>query len=170
MVIIMNEYDFTLKFDLPSKGLDPSIFEDALFEAGCDDAIIGIGQLGRVALNFTREAQTAEEAVSSAISSVMKAIPEAKLIEATPDLVGLTDIADIIGCSRQNIRKVFISNMHNFPTPVHDGSSIIWHLAKVLPWFKTKGNYQVDDKLIEVSIANMRINITKEIRDLEMIA
>ena len=90
----MTEFDFILKFDLPDPETDPDKFVDALFEAGCDDATVGIGQHGRVALNFTREAATALEAVASAIADVRKAIPGARLVEATPDLVGLTDIAD----------------------------------------------------------------------------
>ena len=118
-------------------------------------------------MNFTREAATALEAVSSAIADVRKAIPEARLVEATPDLVGLTDIAEILGCSRQNIRKLVIGNKSIFPSPVHEGNSSIWHLAKVLPWFKAKGNYNIEENLIEVSGANMQVNIARQMQDLE---
>lgn len=163
----MNEFDFVLKFDLPDTENNPGKFVDALYEAGCDDAAIGIGQHGRLALNFTREAASALEAVASAIEDVKKAIPEAKLIEATPDFVGLTDIAEILGCSRQNIRKLVIGNKSIFPSPIHEGNSAIWHLAKVLPWFKSKGNYKIADNLIEVSGANMQINIARQMQDLE---
>lgn len=163
----MTEFDFILKFDLPDPETDPDKFVDALYEAGCDDATIGIGQHGRVALNFTREAATALEAVASAIADVRKAIPGARLVEATPDLVGLTDIADILGCSRQNIRKLVIGNKSIFPSPIHEGSSSIWHLAKVLPWFKAKGNYKIEDNLIEISDANMQVNIARQMQDLK---
>lgn len=163
----MNEFDFVLKFDLPDAEIDPEKFVDALYEAGCDDAIVGTGQRGRVALNFTREAASALDAVASAIADVKRAIPEAKLIEATPDFVGLTDIAEILGCSRQNIRQLVIGNKSIFPSPIHEGSSAIWHLAKVLPWFKAKGNYKIADSLIEISGANMQINIVRQMQDLE---
>lgn len=163
----MSEFDFLLKFDLADPNSDPDKFVDALYEAGCDDATIGIGQHGRVALNFTREAASAFDAVASAIADVKKAIPDARLVEATPDLVGLTDIAEILGCSRQNIRKLVIGNKSVFPSPVHDGHSAIWHLAKVLPWFKAKGNYKIDDSLVEVSGANMQVNIARQMQDLE---
>lgn len=163
----MTEFDFLLKFDLPDPESDPDKFIDALYGAGCDDATIGIGQHGRVALSFTREAVTALEAVASAIADVRKAIPEARLVEATPDLVGLTDIAEILGCSRQNIRKLVIGNKSVFPSPVHEGSSSIWHLAKVLTWFKAKGNYKIEENLIEVSDANMQVNIARQMQDLE---
>jgi hypothetical protein len=163
----MTEFDFLLKFDLPDPETDPDNYVDALYNAGCDDATIGIGQHGRVALNFTREAASALEAVASAIADVKKAIPEARLVEATPDLVGLTDIAEILGCSRQNIRKLVIGNKSIFPSPIHEGNSAIWHLAKVLPWFKAKGSYQIEDNLIEVSGANMQVNIARQMQDLE---
>lgn len=163
----MTEYDFLLKFNLPDHETDPESFIDALYEAGCDDATIGIGQNGRVALNFTREAASAFSAVSSAIADVKKAIPEASLIEATPDLVGLTDIAEIVGCSRQNIRKIVIGHKSVFPPPIHEGNSTIWHLAKVLQWFKAKGSYKIEDNLIEISSANMQVNIARQMQDLD---
>lgn len=161
----MNEYDFILKFDLPDCNADPDLYVDALYKAGCDDATVGIGQKGRVALNFIREAKSAFAAVSSAIIDVKKAIPDARLIEATPDLVGLTDIAEIVGCSRQNMRKLFLAHKAMFPAPVHEGSVALWHLVKVLQWFKAKGTYQIQDALIEVSNANMQVNIASQMRD-----
>lgn len=163
----MTEYDFLLRFDLPDPSVNPERFVESLYEAGCDDATVGIGQHGRIALSFTRGAPSATEAVASAIADVRKAIPGAKLVEATPDLVGLTDIADILGCSRQNIRKLVIGNRSLFPSPVHEGSAAIWHLAKVLKWFKAKGNYVIEDSLIDVSSAAMQVNIARQMQDLE---
>ncbi|MBI3374580.1 MAG: DNA-binding protein [Betaproteobacteria bacterium] len=163
----MTEFDFLLKFELADPDADAEKFVDALYEAGCDDATVGIGQSGRIALNFTRQAASALEAVSSAIADVRKAVPNAKLIEATPDLVGLTDIAEILGCSRQNIRKLVVGHRSLFPSPIHEGSAAIWHLSKVLQWFKAKGNYAIEDSLIEVSKAAMQVNIARQMQDLE---
>jgi hypothetical protein len=163
----MKEYDFILKFDLPDPAADPEQYVDALYEAGCDDANVGIGQKGRIALDFTREASSALNAVSSAIADIKKAIPGARLIEASPDLVGLTDIAEIVGCTRQNIRKLVITNRPVFPSPIHEGSIALWHLSKVLQWFKSKGSYEIEDSLIEVSGANMQVNITSQMREID---
>ncbi|SJM94637.1 helix-turn-helix transcriptional regulator [Crenothrix polyspora] len=162
----MVDYDFTLKFDISSLECEPDTFLDQLYEAGCDDAIIGIGRPGRLSINFTREAKNASEAVLSALNDVKRALPQAKLIEATPDFVGLTDIADILGCSRQNIRNLHIKYQSSFPTPVHEGSTTLWHLAKVLPWFKGKGNYAVEDSLLEISLTNMKINLDRQMGDI----
>jgi hypothetical protein len=77
----MTSYDFVLRFVLPDPGANPAQFLDALFEAGCDDAVIGIGLPGSVALDFSREAASADVAVRSATEAVMTAIPDAKLAE-----------------------------------------------------------------------------------------
>ena len=160
----MSEYEFTLKFRLPDVDADPEQFIDALAEAGCDDATVGIGQQGRIALDFTREAADALEAIVSAVQAVKGAIPGAELIEASPDFVGLTDVADLVGCSRQNIRKLMISNPATFPAAVHEGSQAFWHLRPVLVWFSETQKRPIDRSLIEVSEVTMRVNIAKETR------
>ena len=99
------EYTFTLKYQLADHDGNPDNLVEQLGEAGCDDALVGIGQPGRLALEFTREADSAHVAVRSALADVRRAIPSAKLIEAAPDFVGLTDVAEIVGMSRQNMRK-----------------------------------------------------------------
>ena len=63
---------------------------------GCDDALVGIGKPGRIALDFTREADSAEEAVISALSAVKRAIPDAEFVEATPDFVGVPLFRDYV--------------------------------------------------------------------------
>jgi hypothetical protein len=163
----MREYDFTLKFDLPEPGADPEQYIAALYEAGCDDATVGVGMRGRIGLNFTREAESAFVAVVSAIADVRRAIPGARLTEATPDLVGLTDSAERVGCSRQNKRKLFVTPVAAFPAPVHEGNAAVWHLAKVLQWFKAKGGYTVPDELIDLSNATMQVNLARQMRDIE---
>lgn len=163
----MKEYDFTLKFELENSEDDPDQYIDALYEAGCSDASIGIGQAGRIGLNFIREANSALEAVSSAIRDVKNAIPNAKLIEATPDLVGISDIANIIGCSRQNMRKMILSYGWAFPEPVHEGSVSLWHLSKVLNSLKSYKKYKIEDTLLEISSANMQVNLSKQMRDID---
>lgn len=163
----MKDYDFILKFNLPDHDADPEQFVEALYESGCDDASVGIGQQGRIALNFIRQSESALDAISSAISDVKKAIPGVKLIEATPDLVGLTDIADILGFSRQNMRKIAVNNKSAFPTPVHEGSVALWHLFKVLQWFKASRSYDIEDSLIEISGTNMQVNFASQMSDMD---
>ncbi len=162
----MNEYEFTLKFRLPDGNGDPAQFIDALAEAGCDDATVGIGQRGRIALDFTREAPNALEAIVSAVEAVKVAIPYAELVEAAPDFVGLTDVAELIGCTRQNIRKLRLGNAATFPDALHDGSQAFWHLRPLLVWFSEIQKRTIDRSLIEVSEVTMNVNIARQTRRL----
>lgn len=163
----MQEYEFTLKFKFPDASISPDSYVDLLGSGGCDDALIGVGQLGRIALNFNREAENALTAVCSAIEDVKEVIPGVTLIEATPDFVGLSDIADVLGFSRQNMRKLMMNNSASFPLPIHEGKSAIWHLSTVLSWCREGNRYQIDDSIQDIAEANMQLNIAKEIINID---
>ena len=158
----MKTYEFELKFSLSGAKHKTSHMIERLGEAGCTDALVGIGQTGRIAFQFSRDADSAVEAILSAIKNIKKAIPEATLIEAAPDLVGLSDIAEILGYSRQNIRKLMMNNLVSFPTPIHEGKIILWHLSSILTWIKEGNRYHVDELLLDVARTNMQVNIAKE--------
>ena len=162
----MRDYDFTLTFRLPQPDADPEQCLQALLEAGCDDATIGIGQRGRIALDFTRRAGSALAAIASALQAVRQAIPGAELVEASPDFVGLTDVAELLGCSRQNLRMLMLRHAHSFPLAVHEGALSLWHLRPVLAWVSATQKRAIDSALVEVAEATMQVNIAKEARRL----
>jgi predicted DNA-binding transcriptional regulator AlpA len=156
------EYIFTLKYQLADHDSDLDALVERLGAAGCDDAVVGMGQPGRLALEFSRESGSAEEAVRTALADVKNAVPSARLIEASPDLVGLTDVADVVGISRQAMRKLMLAHRTTFPMPVHEGSASIWHLAEVLDWLNMRGGYQIDPRILEAARVALEVNITKE--------
>ena len=158
----MKTYEFELRFSLPTTSQNSEDFVEQLAEAGCTDALVGIGQAGRLGFHFTREANSAFDAILSAVKNIKKAIPQASLIEAAPDLVGLSDIADILGYSRQNIRKLMMNNLVSFPTPLHQGKTILWHLSSILRWVKESNRYEIDELLLDIASTNMQLNIAKE--------
>ncbi len=160
------EYTFILKYQLADDDRDPNALVERLGEAGCDDALVGIGQPGRLALEFTREAESAKASVCRALADVRRAAPSAKLIEVSPDLVGLTDVAEIVGVSRQNMRKLMLAHPGSFPAPVHEGSTSIWHLADVLYWLQARGNYVLTREILEVATVALQVNVAKEKRRL----
>lgn len=160
------EYTFTLKYQLTGDDCDPDALVERLGGAGCDDALVGIGQPGRLALEFTREAVDAATAVRSALADVRRAVPSARLIEMAPDLVGLTDVAELVGVSRQNMRKLMLAHRGGFPAPVHEGSTSIWHLADVLAWLQAKGSYPLAQDILEVAQVALQVNVAKEGRRL----
>ena len=162
----MNEFEFTLNFILSDQQTDMEQAVEELAEAGCDDALIGIGQRGRIGLQFNREAPTAIDAISQAISEVKSVLPDARLIEATPDLVGVTDIANILQFSRQNMLKLVNKHHSSFPPPVHEGKAALWHLASVLQWFQTEQRKSIQETLVAVAQATMQLNLVKESKQL----
>lgn len=157
----MKEYDFTLKYRLGSAAEDAEQYLNALAESGCDDAVVGIGRNGRISLNFIREAESALDAITSAISDVQRAIPDAKLVEATPDFVGVTDIAELFGFSRQYMRKLIQTKGTSFPEPVHEGKPSLWHLTDILAWFRETESRDIESEIYEVSKINMQLNVFK---------
>ncbi len=158
----MREYEFTLKFKLPDSNTDPEIYIDKLYESGCDDALIGIGKKGYLALDFIRESSSAYEAMSSAIKDVRKVIAQADIVEASPDFVGVTDVANILGCTRQNVRKLISKDNSQCPPAVYGGAQSIWHLVDLLTWLVEYKDYQIDESLIEIARTTMNLNLAKQ--------
>ncbi|MNW05288.1 hypothetical protein D3C71_2015170 [compost metagenome] len=75
-------FTFTLNYQLTPDESDIDKLVDRLAEEGCDDALVGIGQPGRLALEFVREAPSAHDAIEGAIEDVRRAVPNAHLIDA----------------------------------------------------------------------------------------
>lgn len=157
----MKTYEFELIFKLADQTQNAETYMDALFENGCDDATVSTGKLGMIALAFSREADNASEAIESAIANVSAAIPDVELVEATPDMVSITEISSIFGHTRQNTRKLFEKSM---PTPMHVGNPSIWHLSDVLEWAKSEiQKLEISDTLYEVSYNTKKVNIQKQV-------
>ncbi len=80
-VISLDTHNFTLVYcgvdDLTQDLWDP------LFEAGCDDALLGM-RAGEVTLGFAREAPSFREALLSAIADVEKAALPIRLVRVEP--------------------------------------------------------------------------------------
>jgi len=155
------EYTFTLKYQLAADDRDPAAIVERLGAAGCDDALVGTGVAGRIALEFTREAVSAEAALHSALEDIRRILPGARLTEAGPDYVGLTDVADLLGMSRQNLRKLMLNHHASFPPPVHEGSAAVWRLADLLGWFAERGD-TLDAVLVETASAARQVNLARD--------
>jgi hypothetical protein len=151
------EYEFQLKFVVPQSEWDADGLVDRLGHVGCMDALVGIGLPGRLALDFSRGAATAEAAILSAIKQVKAAVPSATLVEVGPDFVGLSDIADLLDVTRQNVRK-FAFKRDDFPVPFHSGTTVLWRLLPVLDWFSATRGYSIDRGLRDVCSVAMQVN------------
>ena len=79
------EYTFTLKYRLSPADQNVDDLIERLGAEGCDDVLVGMGQPGRVALEFTREADSAQAAIQSALADVKRVMPKAQLLEDAPE-------------------------------------------------------------------------------------
>jgi len=156
----MPAYDFTLKFSTTGHNYasnEADVLVERLFANGCDDALIGTGVAGRIAMNFERDAGSAQEAIMSALHDAQSAVPGLELIECAPDLVGLSEIGNILGISRQAARKLLLQS--SAPKPIYDGKSALWRLAVVLGWLTSDKKKAVSEELQQVAVEAMRINL-----------
>ncbi|MEA1954181.1 MAG: DNA-binding protein [Campylobacterota bacterium] len=157
----MNEFEFTLIYKLKNNEEDPVKYMDALFEAGCDDAVVSLGKRGMISLDFLRDDKEASLAIVSALKDVKKAIPDATLVEASPDFVTTTELSKILDRSRQNARILMIKK--ESPPPVHMGSPNFWHLSEVFEWLLKENkisNYHIDNTMIEVANVTKKVNLS----------
>lgn len=160
------EYQFTLHYRLAEDGQDFDGIVEKLGKAGCDDALVGTGLPGRLGLDFSREAASAEEAMKSALADVKQAIPTADLVEAVPDYVGLSDAAEVVGVSRQNLYKLMAKHK-TFPAPIHAGTFSLWHLADLMTWLQLTQDYRLEESRLEVARVAKQINLIKHSREVQ---
>ncbi len=127
----------TFEFSIIASGLDPEAedFADRFFNAGCDDATISF-QKGHIILDFAREADCIDEAISSAVECVERAGVTVDRVEPDP-LVSLSDIATRTGLSRAAITNYSKGERaENFPSPVARVTSktSLYDCASVATW------------------------------------
>lgn len=162
-------YEFALKLAAPVRadGSEAEDFAGHLSSAGCADARVEFGRRDRVALHFEREASSAQGAILSAVKEVRTALPESRLLDVAPDFVGLSDVAELVGVTRQNLRKLMIHHQATFPAAIHEGSSALWHLYPVLAWLQEQASYSIAPSLLEVAQVTMQINLAREAKQIQ---
>lgn len=77
----MTSYDFILRIALLDEHQDPADYLNSLASFDCDDATVGIGAMGFISLDFTRNAESREAAIDLAWRQASQAIPEGRLIQ-----------------------------------------------------------------------------------------
>ena len=135
----------TYSFILLIRGADVLAEEhaDALFEAGCGDALFG-ERGGRLQYaDFDREADSFAHAVGSAIHAIESTVPGTKVVRVEPDdVVTLTGIAARVGRSKESVRLLSIGQRgpKEFPAPLSwvAGKNALWLWSDVAEWFRTK--------------------------------
>lgn len=148
--IMSNLFQFTLILD----GIDENTpnLEDALFEAGCDDALINFKN-GTVYLDFDREGEDFEKVILSAIRDIESSGLGASISSVAPEhLVSLTDIAKRVSLTKQALSLYMLGKRGsgNFPKPILkiQNKNPLWRWSAVAEWFyqqgKIKDHFVVD--------------------------
>ena len=158
----MSVFQFTLIVAGPD--LQSDAVSDALFRAGCDDALIGRTD-GTQYLDFDREAPDPETAILSAIAQVER-LPGVEVIRlAGAGLVSISGIAARTGRSRESVRLLIMNERGpgGFPAPVTDPRSRyrLWRWPEVRRWFEVNYGGQPIHRDDQVAAA---VNASLELR------
>lgn len=151
--------------------------EDAMFEAGCDDAMISYKN-GVVSLTFDRKAANIQDAILSAIGSIESSSLNTSVDHIEGAFVTLSEIAERSGFTKQAI-SLFIQGKRgngHFPIPFTgvNSTSPIWRWADVLLWLFNNKKIEHTAEIEEAAIiddinarlymrkfANMASHLTK---------
>lgn len=146
-------------------------FEDSLYEAGCDDALVNVRD-NTVFLDFERSAASFEEAVISAIKQVEASSIKAIVATVAPEnLVTMSDVAKRLQKTRQVIhlwinqerRK---SNQMPFPQPLMKlaDKSPLWKWREIVEWLYFHNLIQ-EKGLLDKAIFIENLNAALDSRD-----
>jgi hypothetical protein len=113
--------------------------EDALFEAGCDDATLSVRE-GVLYIEFSRRAKSLQDAIISAINDVHKAKIGAQVLRVDEcNLVTMAEIARRVARSRQMVHQYItgVRGPGGFPPPECwlSEDKPIWAWCAVSWWF-----------------------------------
>lgn len=159
----MPRYAFELRFACSWEITEASFVLDQFARAGCTDVSARPAKAGRVVVAFDRVAANARRALRSAIGSAAVALPMARLVEVSPDVVGYAEMAVIARTSRQNLRH---ASMHDpaFPLALHEGRVDLFHLDDVLVWVQRRQHRRVSVPLLELAGAARADNLARQQR------
>ncbi|MBK0031237.1 DNA-binding protein [Erwinia sp. S43] len=170
-------YNFTLT--LSGVTYETEGLEDALYESGCDDALI-CAYGNSIYVEFDREADSLDEAIASAVENIESAGIGAVVASVDSALVGLSDIAEITQMSRQAIAmlKDGTRGSGDFPCPIQriKGQSPLWDWADVAEWLLKNGRLKEGSELVVnarvLSKWNLalRSSASKDFKEVESIA
>jgi predicted DNA-binding transcriptional regulator AlpA len=153
----------TFEFSIIASGLDPEAedFADKFFGAGCDDSTLSF-QKGHIILDFARDAESLEDAISGAVSAVSKAGATVDRVEPDP-LVSLSEIAARTGLSRSAMSLYAQGERaKDFPPPIArvTSASPLWDWATVAKWMYQNQKINFDEAMAAeiVKQANVAID------------
>ncbi len=159
----------THTFILLLRGANPLEYLDALFDAGCDDAIFGERE-GTYFAEFDREAPTLADAIVTAIEQVESAVPGVQVVRVEPDeLVNAAAIAARTRRTRESIRLLIDHRRGpgNFPAPIGwlNPKTRLWRWSDVARWFAEFDKVPGERCSVEDALFIAGLNAAFDLRD-----
>ena len=77
----IREFQLDVMIRLPQGSPDIEDVLDRLFQAGCDDAVVGCGNPGMLGLSFTREGTEREVVIAGAVQDALAGLPAGAAVE-----------------------------------------------------------------------------------------
>jgi predicted DNA-binding transcriptional regulator AlpA len=159
----------TFEFSIIASGLNPADddFEARFFDNGCDDATVSF-QKGHIIVEFAREAQSVDKAISSAIEGVLSAGAIVERVEPDP-LVSLADIAARTGMSRAAMTNYSQGKrQEGFPAPAVKitSDSPLWDWSEVADWLFKHDKLSRDEAVEAVAVAKANEVIRSGAKDI----
>jgi hypothetical protein len=146
----MPSYNFTLIIEGADLQTDEA--QEALFEAGCDDATFGVID-GVQFAEFDREAGSYGQALTSAIAAIQRTINGARVVQVLDDLVTMSDIAERVQRTRESVRLLVAGKRGpgDFPPPISflRTRNRVWRWTDVQRWFATRYEDEFGKTLVE---------------------
>ena len=132
--------EFEFQFVVDGVSIDDDDVVTALAEEF--DALLSWHR-GTHLLSVAAEGSTAVDAAQRLLPNLVKAVPTLRVLHLDPDLVGVVDIANRTGRSRQNVQQ-WVDGIRQGETsfPRHEGAvgrSLAWRWADVDAWLKPLG-------------------------------
>lgn len=77
----IREFQFDVMIRLPKGNPDIEKVLDRLYEAGCDDAVVGLGTPGLLGLSFIRQGADREAVIAGAVRDALAGLPAGAVVE-----------------------------------------------------------------------------------------
>lgn len=158
----MTEFEF--KVFCRDVDMSDDAFLDRLYASGCNDALVHFKD-GYVCLDFSRESESAEQAVISAIKDFERSGVGGETIRVEPDDIAcLSEIARRTGVTRASLQKYArgLSKVGaDFPKPAANISGSrreLYSAAEVMHWMEKKNRVALPEHSLELATVIAKTN------------
>lgn len=106
---------------------------------------------GLLSLEYTRNAESARQAVMAALSELREINPQGYLAGVGPDLIDFAAVAMLFNLNSKNMRAMMSKYGPLFPAPQFTGNTVMWHSADILGLIAAQGVRDIPETDLEMA-------------------